>query len=211
MKKKIVIMGAGEFSREIYSVVFDCIAAGADWEFRGFIDDRLHQLDDFPHEGAMLGAIEAYEPAVDDLVIPAFGDSEVREKYVRILQGKGARFGTLIHPTASVGHHVAIGEGSVLMQFVTVTADAKIGKFVNVGVRSTISHGNKIGDFVSMSSQCCMSGGVTVEDHVFMGTNVTIVPRVTVGRSAYLCAGAVVMKDVNPCRRAMGNPAREYA
>jgi len=209
MKRQIIILGAAYFAREVYSMLMDCIASGKEWEFKGFLDNRINLLDDFPHIGAMLGAVEDYEPKEDEYVIPALGDSLIREKYVKLLKSKGAKFETIIHPLASIGANVKIGEGCVVMQFVVITADAEIGNYVNLGVRSTVSHGNKIADYVTMSSQSCLAGEVKVGQGVFMGTNVSVVPHIEVGAGSYLCAGAVVCKDVRPLMRVMGNPARE--
>jgi len=191
-------------------MVMDCIAVGKEWEFKGFLDNRLHLLDDFQHSGTMLGAVEDYVPDENEYVIPALGDSAVREKYVSILKAKGARFETLIHPTAYVGAGCTVGEGCVVTQFVILTADVHLGDFVNVGVRTTLSHGNVLADFVTCAGHCCVAGEVKIGRLSFVGCNVTIVPHVTVGENAYLCAGSVVIRRVLDNTRVIGNPAKKF-
>lgn len=210
MKKQIIILGAAYFAREVYSMVMDCIAAGKDWEFKGFLDNRVNLLDDFPHQGAMLGSVEDYVPAEDDWVIPALGDSLVRERYVTILKEKGAKFETLIHPTAYIGTNVTIGEGCVITQLSVLTANIRLGDFVNVGVRTTLSHGNDLGDFVTFAGHCCVAGEVKIGARAFVGCNVTIVPHKIIGEDAYLCAGSVVIRNVRPGTRVIGNPAKKF-
>jgi len=209
MKKKIIILGAAYFAREVYSMVLDCIANGSDWEFKGFLDDRVNLLEDFPHQGEMLGSVDDYFPTEDEWVIPALGDSGTREIYVRKLEEKGARFETLIHPSAIVGAHVEIGKGCVITQLCVLTADIKIGNFVNIGVRTTLSHGNKIGDFATMAGHCCIAGEVSIGCKTFVGCSVTVVPRKQIGDNAYLCAGSVVIRNVKDGVTVLGNPARK--
>lgn len=210
MKKKIIVLGAAYFAREVYSMVLDCIANGSEWEFKGFLDNRINLLDDFPHEGVMLGSVDDYVPSDDEWIIPALGDSGIREAYVRKLEEKGARFETLIHPTAYVGLGCTMGKGCVITQFSVLTADVHLGDFVNVGVRTTLSHGNYLADFVTFAGHCCVAGEVKIGRSSFVGCNVTIVPHMTIGENAYLCAGSVVIRRVLDNTRVIGNPAKKF-
>ena len=206
--KDVVILGAAYFAREVYSMVQDCIADGAKWRFKGFIDDRTNILDDFPHEGEMLGGVDSYVPCPNDIVIPALGNPEVRSRYVGALLEKGSSFGTLVHPTAYVGRVVDIGTGSVITQRVILTADVRIGSFVNVGVLTTLSHGNTVGDFSQFAGYCCVTGEVQIGKFVECGCSVSIVPHMTIGDHSQLCTGSVVLRNVKPYEKVLGNPAR---
>lgn len=210
MKRNIIILGAAYFAHEVYSMVMDAIAAGKDWQFKGFLDNRTNLLDDFPHTGAMLGAVESYTPEPNDYIIPALGDSAIREKYVTILKEKGVKFETLIHPTAYIGAGCEIGEGCVICHFAILTADVHLGNFVNIGSRTTLSHGNYLGDFTTFAGHCCVAGEVKIGRAAFVGCNVTIVPHITVGDNAYLCAGSVVIRCVKENTRVIGNPAKKF-
>lgn len=206
--KDIVILGASYFSREIYSMVIDCIADGADWQLKGFLDNRKYLLDDFPHEGDMLGSVEEYKPLKNDLIIPALGNPEMRHKYVEILRSKGACFGSLIHPSVYVGKNVDVGVGCVIMQSAILTAGLTIGNFVNIGVVTTLSHGNIVGDFSQLAGYCSVTGEVRFGQFVECGCSVSIVPHTVIGDHAMLCAGSVIVRDVEPYAKVMGNPAR---
>ena len=206
--KDVVILGAAFFAREVYSMVQDCIADGAKWRFKGFIDDRTNMLDDFPHEGEMLGGVDVYEPSSGDLVIPALGSSVARQKYVEALNRKGGKFGTLIHPSAYVGSNVVIGDGCIVTQGVILTAGLQIGEFVNIGVLTTLSHGNTVGQFSQFAGYCCVAGEVRVGQYVECGCSVTIIPHLVIGDNSQLCAGSVVLRNVKPYEKVLGNPAR---
>ena len=206
--KDVVILGAAYFAREVYSMVQDCITDGAKWRFKGFVDDRKNILDDFQHEGEMLGGVDVYQPAMNDLVIPALGNPSARQKYVSLLQSKGANFGTMVHPSSYVGCNVEIGVGCVVTQRAILTAGLKVGNFVNVGVLTTLSHGNVVGDFSQFAGYCCVTGEVTIGKFVACGCAVSIVPRITIGDHAQLCTGSVVLRNVKPYEKVLGNPAR---
>lgn len=206
--KDVVILGAAYFAREVYSMVQDCIADGAKWHFKGFIDDRKSILDDFPHEGEVLGGVDSYTPCPNDIVIPALGNPDVRNRYVGALLEKGSSFGTMVHPTAYVGRKVDVGIGSVITQRVILTADIRIGNFVNVGVLSTLSHGNTVGDFSQFAGYCCVTGEVHIGKFVECGCSVTIVPHLTIGDHSQLCTGSVVLRNVKAYEKVLGNPAR---
>ena len=206
--KDVIILGAAYFAREVYSMVQDCIADGAEWRFKGFIDDRKNLLDDFPHEGEMLGGVENYKSSLSDIVIPALGNPSVRKKYVEALLCKGAKFETLVHPSAYIGRNVVIGQGCVVMQRTVLTAGLKVDDFVNIGVGTTLSHGNYIGEFSQFATNCSIAGEVKIGKFVECGSSVTVIPHISVGDYALLCAGAVIFKDVKSFEKVIGNPGR---
>lgn len=206
--KDIVILSAGRFSREVYSMIMDCIDDGKQWRFKGFVDDRKNILDDFPHEGEMLGGCEVYEPAPNDYIIPAMGESGVREKYVEQLLAKGARFETLVHPTVYVGKNIKIGCGCVVLQYTICTADLTIDDFVNVGARCILSHGNRIGIFCSISGGVEIAGEVKIGARTFLGSGVTVAPNLNIGAGAYIGIGSVVIHNVRNDAFIFGNPAK---
>ena len=49
---------------------------------------------------------------------------------------------------------------------------------------------------------------VIIEDDVWIGPNATILKGVRVGSGAWIEAGSLVTRDVPPCARVLGNPAR---
>ena len=206
--KDVVILGAAYFAREVYSIVQDCIADGAKWHFKGFIDDRKSLLDDFPHDGEMLGGVEKYMPCPSDVVFPALGNPSIRKEYVDVLLNKGANFETLVHPSAYIGRNVAIGRGCIVMQRTVLTAGLKVDDFVNIGVGTTLSHGNHIGEFSQFATNCSIAGEVKIGKFVECGSAVTVIPHISVGDHALLCAGTVIFKDVKSFEKVIGNPGR---
>jgi acetyltransferase-like isoleucine patch superfamily enzyme len=54
-----------------------------------------------------------------------------------------------------------------------------------------------------------IAGNVTIEDFATIGTNSTILPNLKIGAGAFIGAGAVVTRDVEPNSVYVGVPARK--
>ena len=206
MRKRLIIIGAGPMARETYHYA---VQTFSEWEIVGFLDDRGYVLDGFEGYPPILGSVESFHAQKNDVFLCAIGDPIQRKKYASILDEKGARFATLIHPQSYVGGHVEIGEGSIVAPSAVITCDVKLGRHVIVNVQSSISHDCVLADYVTLSPGCHLPGGCRLGEGVFMGAHSTIVPNVSLAAGAFVAAGAVVVdSDATPNIRLMGVPAR---
>src|SRR5579862_3712967 len=184
MKKELVIIGAGEFGREVYTWASQAIARGAPWSMKGFLDDRPDALDGYPRYPAILGPIAGYEPQKDDAFLCAIAAPRAKKACFDQMVGKGAEFATLIHPTAVVGPSVSIGAGSLICPFTQLSCDIVLGRLVTFGTFSNTAHDTRIGDFAQISGSCEINGRAVVEEGAFLGSHATILPRARVGAYA---------------------------
>lgn len=207
MQHRVLIVSGGKYSREVYSWVLDCIGAGQPWTFGGFLDDRSGILDDFPCGPGIVGTVEAYQPHPADRLVLAIGEAPVRKAYAERLEARGARFVSVVHPTAVIGQSVKVGEGCILAPYSVLTASLQVGRFVNIGVFSCCSHHNRIGDWCQISGHCSLPGNVTLGEGVFLACGVVLVPGAQVGDWAYVGAGSVVLRRVPSRTKVFGNPA----
>ena len=202
----LIIINAGAFGREIHTWAQQAIRAGAPLKIKGFLDDRPESLRGFSY-APILASIEAYVPVPGDAFLCAVGVPEVKRRYCSLMSDKGARFATLIHPTASVGHDVQIGEGSMLGPFTQLSCDIRLGRHVSFGTHSNTAHDTRIGDFAQVCGSCEINGRAVVGEGVFLGSHATILPDATVGAWAFVGAGSVVLRRVAPGAKVFGNPA----
>ncbi len=207
MTQDLIIVSAGKFGREVLGWVNDAIAHGAEWRVKGFLDNRAGALDGLGYATKILGPVETYEPAANDVFLGAIGEPRDKRKYYTPLLARGARFANLIHPLARVGHNVQLGQGVILPPFSSVTCDARIGSFVSLGLFSGTAHDTTIGDWCQISGHCGINGNATLEEGVFLGSHVSILPHATVGAWAFVGAGSVVLRRVAPRTKVFGNPA----
>jgi sugar O-acyltransferase (sialic acid O-acetyltransferase NeuD family) len=205
--KKLFIVGAGGFGREMYAWLGQHPDCGRAWTIAGFLDDNPEALKRFG-DFAPVSPIAGHCPSVGHLYVCGLGLPAVKEKLIAPLLAAGAEFLTFVHPTAVVGARVRLGRGTVLCPGAVVSCDITLGEFTLINLNSTVGHDATVGNWTSLSAQCDVTGHVKVGDRVFMGSKSTIIPSKTVGSRVVIGAGAVVIKDVPPGVTVVGNPAR---
>jgi len=204
---EIVIISAGKFAREISSFIGHSIAAGKNWRLKGFLDSRPNLLDGFNRQAPILASVEDYQPVDNDLFLCAIGEPAQRRNYTEMMKSKGARFATLIHPTAVIGDDVTLGEGVMIAPHAVLTSDIVLGDSVYIGPHSCCSHDNRIGDWCQISGHCGLGGCVIVGEASFLGIGAIVVPGVRIGKNAFIGVGSTVLKNVRDGVKVFGNPA----
>ena len=205
--KNLVIIGGGEFGREVFTWASQAIAHGTPWRFKGFLDDRPDATAGFGDDLVVLSSLAAYAPAEDDVFLCAVGRPQARRAIWERMTAKGARFATLIHPTALVGRNVAIGEGTLICPFTQLSCDIVVGRMVTFGTFSNTGHDTVIGDYSQVSGSCEINGRAHLEEGVYLGSHATILPSARIGAYAYVGAGSVVLRRVKAGVKVFGNPA----
>ncbi|MBK9137220.1 MAG: Gfo/Idh/MocA family oxidoreductase [Verrucomicrobia bacterium] len=132
--------------------------------------------------------------------------------------------GTKIWHFSHVMKGARIGERCVLGQNVNVDNGAILGNNVKVQNNVSVYTGVEIEDDVFLGPSCVLTNVTNPRSQVnrhslyektrirrgaTVGANATIVCGITVGRYAFIAAGAVVTKDVPDYALMVGNPARQ--
>jgi sugar O-acyltransferase (sialic acid O-acetyltransferase NeuD family) len=206
--KRLVIIGAGGFGREMMSWIKD-IENSDRYELIGFLSNNKNDLTGYDIDYPILGDPETYEPKPDELFVCAIGSPKTKLRICRSLKAKGGQFLSFVHPTVVVGQNVIIGEGTVLCPGAVVTADVRIGSFVMLNVYASVGHDVVIGDGCTLSGHCDVTGFASLGEGVFMGTHAAVLPNAVVGDYAVIGAGSVVLKKVRPNATVFGVPAKQ--
>ena len=204
---KIIIVGAGGFGRELLQWIKDINATKPTWKIAGFIDDDLHALDGVETDTPIIGTIKDWQPKEDEEFALAMGSPALKRKIVGILKSKGAKFATIIHPTALLSPFAHYGEGFIMFPYSKLSCNSTVGDFVTL-LSTPIGHDNVIGEYTVISGGCNIVRNVKIGKDVFLAAGVCIAQDVVIGDGAYLGLGSVVLKDVSPGVKVFGNPAR---
>jgi sugar O-acyltransferase (sialic acid O-acetyltransferase NeuD family) len=209
--KRLLIIGAGGFGREVLSWCLQDAAYTKEWEVAGFLDSNPAALDKHTCEFGILGDPSTYSPSGDDLFVLAIGDPKTKLRLCKSLKERGASFTTLLHPTVVIGRDCRIGEGCVLCPGAVLTTNVSLGNFVIINVHSTVGHDSVIGDGSTLSAHNDVTGNVVLGEGVFLGTHACILPNTVVGDYAIVGAGSMVLKKVPAHSTVVGVPARQIA
>lgn len=206
--KELVIIGAGGMGRSVYCIATGSIGYGTEFIIKGFIDDDLHQLENFEGYPPMLGTIDGYDICENDVFVCSIGNTKTKRIICERLKKKGAEFHTLIHKTAIVRQNANIGEGCIIADYASVGADCTIGKNTLIQTFSIAAHDCKIGNYVRIDTHATCVGGVVVDDCATIHTTAVVSHKVVVGEGAVVAAMSFVIKKVKPNTTVYGNPAK---
>lgn len=205
--RKIIIVGAGGFGRELLQWIKDINRVTLTWEIIGFIDDNPRALDGVECDYGIVGSIKEWQPKEGEEFALALGSSELKRKIASELKAKGAVFATIIHPTAMLSEFAHHGEGLIMFPNSKLSCNSTAGDHVTI-LSSLIGHDTTIGDYSVISGGCNIVRNVHIGADVFVAAGVCIAQDITIGKGAYLGLGSVILKDVPPKMKAFGNPAR---
>ena len=207
--KKLLIIGAGDFGRELLvwaKAIHDAGKPG--WQLAGYLDANPRALDGFGIDLPVHGDPRTWQPEPDQVFACAISKPVAKLEICRGLAARGASFVNLIHPTAIVGPHCQIGTGCVFCPGVIVTTHATIGDFVTLNLYTTVGHDAVIGDGCTTCSHVDITGHAQIGEGVFFGSHAAVVPFTRVGDYATIGAGSVAMREIPPRITAFGLPAR---
>ncbi len=101
----------------------------------------------------------------------------------------------LVHPTASVIGHSALGPGVVVAQQVVMGLFSHLGEHTHVNYHAAMTR-TTIGNYCTIAPGVTICGDVVIGDRVFIGAGATIINLITIGDDAYIRAGSVVTRDI---------------
>lgn len=207
--KNIIIVGAGRFARELLCWLEDSLDPASE-RIAGLLDDTLApapMLED-EYRYPLLGAIAAYSLGPDDVFVLAVGAPAARLAIAEGLAARGARFHTLIHPSAIVARTARLGRGAVVCPFALVSAGSRVGDFVTINSYASVGHDAVLGNGCTLSPHVDLTGAVQLGVAVMVGSGASVLPRVQVGDGATVGAGAVVMRRVAAGATVYAPPAK---
>ena len=87
--RRLLIVGAGGFGRELMGWAEDVTRAEQCWEFGGFLDRNPKALGRYLRGAQIIGDPECYMPSEGDVLICAVGDPETKLRLCKGLEARG--------------------------------------------------------------------------------------------------------------------------
>lgn len=150
----LYILGAGKYGKEIEDV------AEQTNQFTSiqFLDDKFEtKLSDF---------VQFISPKVVFYV--AFGDNELRAKWINSVKNSGGNLATIIHPTAYISPKANIGIGVAILPKAVVNTYSVIGDGVMVNTGAIVDHNSTIG----FCAHVCVGAIVKADNKIPAGMKV---------------------------------------
>lgn len=207
--KKLIIIGAGNIGKIVCEYARLMKEYKTEWDIAGYIEFADKEVVADPTYPTIIGTIEDYQPQADDVFICSYASVEERERSVTIMEGKGAQFVNIIHPTANILSTNKIGAGNFIGAFTTLSVNTTIGNHCVIQDHCNIGHDSIIGDYSHLYVGNIVCGINTVGKSATVFTGSVIYPKLKVGDGASIGAGSVVMRSVKPGTTVMGNPAKK--
>ncbi len=200
MSNRLIIIGAGGHGK----VVAD-IALQRGYSDICFVDDHaVGECMGYPIVGRCSELNEYGEGKTDFFI--AVGDNATRK---HIAETYDLNWVTLIHPSAQIGSHVTIGEGTVVMANAVINACASIGKHCIINSGAIVEHDNVLGNYVHISPRAALGGTVAVGDETHIGIGAIVKNNIEICDKCMIGAGAVVVKNICECGTYVGVPAKK--
>ena len=192
--KHIIIIGTGAVASELTMY----LEGGTDVVLKGYLEYEYNiekYYDSYHYEKPILGDIDTYIPQENDYFLLGVSNIEFRQKVLSILKKKGAKFYTMIHPTALVAKDAVIGEGCSIAPFCVVGPNVIIGNYNMMTSYSAISHDCTLGEN-NVFSSAIVCGHVNIGSNNMFYIRSTVQPGLNIGNKNTISAGMVVDTNI---------------
>lgn len=210
--KKLVLVGAGEFSL----IAYEYFTYDSNYEVAAFAVEREFikepEINGLPVV-ALESLTEIYDPTEYELfvAIPASQLNRLRTRLYLAAKDLGYSLATYVSSRAFVWRNATIGENCFIFEHNTVQPFVEIGNNVILWSGNHIGHRSVIRDNCFLSSHVVVSGYCDIGDSCFVGVNSTFNDHVSVARDCVIASGTLVTKSLkNPEKIYHGSPAEEF-
>ncbi|MDX6583436.1 MAG: hypothetical protein QOI10_2620 [Solirubrobacterales bacterium] len=134
--------------------------------------------------------------------------NRLRTRLYEHVKQLGYGFATYVSSRAFVWHNVEVGENCMIFENNVLQHRVEVGDNVVLWSGNHVGHRTRIEDHCFIASHVVVSGYCNVGRSSFMGVNSCVNDFVKIAEDCVIGSGAVVVKDTEPGKVYVGNPAR---
>ena len=180
--KKIAIIGAGGFGREVVCLINAINEKNEEWDFIGFFDD-VKNIGYENEYGKVLGRIKDLNSYPESLaVVVAIAKPSAIEVIVKSITSPNIYFPNLIAPNAIFfdKNNISLGRGNIISFGCSISCNVHIGNFNILNCCILVGHDTRIGDYNAIMPSTNISGNVTMGERNFLGVSSFILEKLTI-------------------------------
>ena len=204
LDKKAIIIG---YSGHSYTVIETAQASGFKVELYSEKKEALHNPFSLKYLGCESDSNFDFNPKTCVFLL-GIGNNEIREKTAKVILSKNGILPSVVSPDANVSKYCTIGKGVVIVRGVNLNALTEIGDFSILNTGCCVDHECSIGKSVHIAPGAVLAGQVSIGNGCFIGANSFIKQGVKIGEGSTIGAGSVVLHDVAPFSKIVGNPGK---
>ena len=195
-KKKLVIVGAGEFAE----IAYEYFTYDSDYEVVGFAVEKAY-IKEKELFGKPITALEniltVYPPEKYVLytAVTYTQFNRVRKRLYEYCKNLGYSFATYISSKAFVWKNAEIGENTFIFENNIIQYHVKVGNNCVLWSGNHIGHRSVIRDNCWLTSQAVVSGFCEIGKNCFVGVNATIGDKVKIPDDTWVAAAACLVKS----------------
>ncbi len=197
--KNIIIIGSGGHGAELDDYIKYNNKHDPENELKviGFLDDNPANYANYKLSAPLIGGVRDHVVRTDVEYLMGIANLTYRKLFVDRYTKDGAKFISLIHPTAYISESAILGEGVVIGPMVNLGPNVKIGDYTLINSRASMGHDTSLGKFNFISPNVCFSGFTSIGDENLFGINSATIPGIKVGNRNKITAGMVLDKSVS--------------
>ena len=207
MKRKLYILGAGGFAKEVYFLA----KATGQYHIMAFVDLNPGESVVFKNETIPVISDDDLQGLDKNDICLAMGVGDPRvierlsQRYAKLFD-----FPNLIHPSVIADfENIRLGNGNIITANVVFTTHIVIGDFNIFNLNATVGHDAIIGNGNVINPAVNISGGVVLGNYNLLGVGSAVLQYRTIGNYSVIGACALVNKDVPSDVTVVGIPAKK--